>query len=335
MSQISVLGFSSADSSAPYASSSALHWAILLSPTAEIIQQQQKGKEKRRPRFFSRRQSSKSALFDMHNHQLRQQEFPIPVPTTKSESETESDSSSSPLGSNSNTAPASRIITTSISSPIAGKPQHLTLRIKLGTHHSSVSKLGPKLSTLLYCTPTYGSEDDWLRAALDMLVSAGILEPPATVTGASFDADAVLEFAGEAVKEYLASSQPHQQPQTETNTSQGRNANADGRSGQVLELDYASHLTRIAEVKAMFAHHTAQSLSPASTSTPTPAHAAAKSQERRSRTTGSNALMSSYKFLGFRIAPSPSSYCAQQYRARRQQKYNSFQRQDDPYSGLM
>lgn len=73
-----------------------------------------------------------------------------------------------------------------------------------------------------------------------MLVGAGILET-AAVTATSFDADGILDFAGEAIKEYLQA-----RPEGEQT----------GKEENVLELDYTAHVSCNAEVKAMFLHHT-------------------------------------------------------------------------------
>ncbi|KIW94515.1 uncharacterized protein Z519_04491 [Cladophialophora bantiana CBS 173.52] len=340
MSQISVLGFSPSRSAEE--GINAIHWAILLTPTTEARQQHAtQASPAPRPKaksFFStQRLLSKTnsdsapppetALFDMQNHQLRQQVFPVPV-KAKGDSNEHTGSSSD---ADDAAAQTPRATTTNIRSDIPNEPFRLSLRILLSTHHLPVAKLASKVSTLLYRTPTYGPEEDWLLAALDMLVGAGILEP-----AQNFDVDSVLAFAGEAVKEYLSQiEQGHQ------------------REREVLELNYASHVRSMEQVKTMFERHQQQTTPPYTPSqTPSPpaaAAVAASDAERRGSGTKSrhsskpkssksptDVLAKSYKFLGLRISPSPTSYAPRhRWTSGEGTKRAYFERQDDPYGGLM
>ena len=192
---------------------------------------------------------------------------------------------------------------------------------------------------LLYGTPTYGSEDDWLRAALDMLAGDGVLEstPP---NATSFDADGILDFAGEAIKEYLQS----HAVENKQDLQEGK------EEPEVLELDYAAHLAQNAAVKAMLAHHTAtpsQSqiefrlraqgltrLPPGYQTTKTTTTLRSKNQNGVSgRDNATDAPSTGYKYLGLRISPSPNT--RRYYKATNGRRVYSFERQDDPYSGLM
>ncbi|OAP55105.1 hypothetical protein AYL99_10805 [Fonsecaea erecta] len=350
MSQITVLGFlpsRSADQGV-----SAIHWAILLTPITEA-QQQQRQQDPSAPRpkakslFSSSRLLSKSGsntpppletvLYDMHRHQLRQQAFPVPIPVRAAAAEQSKPSPEADVA-----AETPQETTTDISSDIPNQPFRLALRILLSTHHLPVTKLASRVSTLLYRTPTYGPEEDWLLAALDMLVGSGILEP-----AQNFDAEGVLAFAGESAKEYLLQ------------VDQGLQ-----REPEVLELDYASHMRNMEQVKAMFGHRTqhvtppytpSQTPSPPSVS-PTRGVAAADAERRRSSTkslfhhhhsskprSSSSSLTSpsdgpgkAHKFLGFRVSPSPTSYAPRQRWASGEGMRRAFyERQDDPYGGLM
>ncbi len=177
-------------------------------------------------------------------------------------------------------------------------------------------------------TPTYGPEEDWLRAALDALVASGVLEPlQPTTTTASYDVDSVLAFAGEAVKEHLQ-------------TRVDRPASRGVEEEEVLALDYASHVHAMAGVKAMFAPHRAGDTSTPATVPRPPPTSTSRSRSAKSAGTGGggHGRLASYKFLGLRISPSPAAYAAA---SQRQQRWNggphrcSYERQDDPYGGLM
>ena len=307
MSQITVLGFTPAQLVSSE-SANAIHWSILLSPSPAESPRTQSSlttRPKVRSFFSSQRRPSKddsnkasspeTALFDNHNHQLRQQEFPVPIKSSEP---------SSPLRT-----------TTSISSDITNKPSTLSLRIHLSTHPFPVSILAEKVSTLLYRTPTYGSEEDWLRAALDMLVGAAIFEPMA-----SFDADLVLAFAGQAVKEYLAQIE------------QGRQS-----EHEVLELDYARHLREMESVRAMFSRDPSVA---SATSRPQPVKALSHQNFNlhhgaKPKGSGADAFVKTHKFLGFTISPSPGAYSPRQKWADGGGKRAYFERHDDPYGGLM
>ncbi|KAL2427177.1 hypothetical protein ABEF95_009795 [Exophiala dermatitidis] len=298
MSELSILGFKPSSQSPD---TDIVHWAILVSPLTPNGAETQKT---HKPRFFSRRSSIRSdnrheddsdtRLFDMHDHQLRQQTYPIPVegpeepasttttsppsevterPSTSPSEDVNSPTSSSiqdtsfssPSATTSTTTtttttPTASATTTSITFTPTNETLPLCLRIKLGTHHSCPHKVVKKLSDLLYQTPTYGPEDDWLRAAVDMMLEAGMLENPSsnssstniTVPVETYDAGRIIEFAREAAKEAVLSLQP------------GFNPEDAGILPQVTELDYPAHLARIAGVKALFGqhnHHSNHSLS--------------------------------------------------------------------------
>jgi len=313
MSQISILGFTPASSSD--ASAAPIHWAILVSPLttgaptkSTVMAPDSRPKTKSAKSFFRRHDAApprsetpvvESALFDMHNHQLRQQPFPVPLPTA-APAEEEADSS------NDNTVPSTPgpTTTTIISSP-KDQQHHLVLRVKLAMHHNGPQKLAPKVSEHLYSTPTYGPEDDWLLAALDELIAAGLLE--STSSGSSpqvavvFDADAIVQFCREAVKE--------------------RPSRAPSASNDVYEVDYAAHVAKNAEVKAMFSPPGAAVTSSAPSSRANSVH--------RGRPLS---RLADKKFLGFRIAPSPGAFRPAPP-ARPARPY--WERQDDPYGGLM
>ena len=326
MSQISILGFTPAQMVPSPEAANSIHWSFLLSPassSADSAQQQNPTSVRPRARSFfssqrrlSRQESNTSdsssadpTLFDIHNHQLRQQQYPV--------SRDPSDLAEfSPL-------------TSSISSDIPNKPFTLSLRIVLSTHHPlPVSKLSRRFSSILYHTPTYGPEEDWLRAALDALVTLQILEP-----ATSFDADLILAFAGESVKEYLAHIEHNQHSEQ-----------------KVLELDYAKHVHEMAAVRAMFTHSPA--VTPPRTTTPTTLRGNARPQvtrnassrinyfNRKDRKNSTDVLIKTHKFLGFTISPSPSSVHSPRQRwnaggVSGGEKRNYYERQDDPYGGLM
>ncbi|KIX94046.1 uncharacterized protein Z520_10383 [Fonsecaea multimorphosa CBS 102226] len=346
MSQITVLGFS--PSRAADQGVIGIHWAILLTPATEAQLQQQKEQQQQQPAasrpkamsFFSgsrllAKTGSNAAppletiLFDMHNHQLRQQAYPVPVKVGADDAEhsTETDVA----------AQTPQVTTTDISSDIHNRPFRLCLRMLLSTHSLPVTKLASKVSTLLYRTPTYGPEDDWLLAALDMLVGAGILEP-----AQNFDSDGVLAFAGDAVKEYLSQiEQGHQREQ------------------EVLELDYLSHVRSMEQVKAMFGQQRQQVATPPYTPSQSPSpparspvpeaerrgsgtkslfhhHHSSKPPKSSSSTSPTDVVYKAHKFLGLRISPSPSSYAPRhRWAAGEGMKRAYFERQDDPYGGLM
>ncbi|EXJ65259.1 hypothetical protein A1O7_01600 [Cladophialophora yegresii CBS 114405] len=323
MSQITILGFTPAELVSSSQGSNAIHWTILLSPTSSAPQHPQQSQAPIRPKtksfFSSQRRVSKddsdvttrprTALFDMHKHQLRQQELPGPITPSDRKGPTDSP----------NTA-------TSISSDVPNEPFTLSLRILLSTHSLPVAKLAKKVSPLLYRTPTYGPEEDWLRAALDMLVGAGILEP-----AAAFDGDLVLAFASEAVKEYLG------------HMEQGQHT-----AHNVLELDYAKHIREMESVRTMFSRDSAatsgnadrnitassgatQQHTPAETSSHTYFHLHHGS--KTSSKPASDSASKKQKFFGFRVSPGPHASGQRQRWASGDRAW--YERRDDPYGGLM
>lgn len=309
MSQITVLGFTPAQL-ASSESANAIHWSILLRPNSAespITQSTATTRPKAKSFFSSQRRLSKedsnkasspdTALFDIQNHQLRQQEFPVAIKSSE--------------------ASGPHRTTTSISSDIPNKPFTLSLRIHLAIHPLTVSTLASQVSTLLYRTPTYGSEEDWLRAALDMLVGSSILKP-----SASFDADLLLAFAGQAVKDYLCQIE------------QGRHS-----EHEVLDLDYAKHLREMNAVRAMFSHDP-PAVSTNGLTRPRPQPVKRSSHQYPvhygSKTKASaDVQIKTHKFLGFTISPSPSAVSPRQRWASGGEKRAYFERHDDPYGGLM
>jgi hypothetical protein len=306
MSQITVLGFTPSQLQLSSEGANAIHWGILLSPNAQP-QSPTATRPKAKSFFSSQRRlsqqenntdpSNETALFDMHNHQLRQQNFPRRIKS--------SDSANPPR------------TTTSISSDIPNKPYTLSLSIVVSTHPQPVSKLAPTFSTLFYRTPTYGPEEDWLRAALDILVASSILEP-----AASFDADLILAFAGDSVKEYLSQ------------ISKGRT-----QERSVLELDYAKHVREMDSVRAMFTREGQTSTTPQTN--PRSAQPTRRSSSKpfslHTKSTGTDVLIKTHRFLGFTVSPGPNAYSSprQRWNSGAGEKRAYFERQDDPYGGLM
>ncbi|KAI1613886.1 hypothetical protein EDD37DRAFT_480083 [Exophiala viscosa] len=278
MSQISILGFAPPTPSQDPSGPGPIHWSILVSPSKDLQTTQQPQSKPKKSRFLQRWQSPaqpqqpvfESTLFDMHNHQLRQQQYPVPISHPEEESN----------------APTSEA-TTDITSSLEGKPHRLVLRIALSTHPSTSQKLATKVSTLLYATPTYGPEDDWLRAALEELIFARILDSETI----SYDVDAILNYARGAA----------------TNPAIG-----------VQELDYAAHMTRTTQVKEMFSRGNAAPKSPS------------VSPSRNSRPANKRVSSKSHSFLGFWVTQGGSGQVK-----RHQEKRDYWQRQDDPYGGLM
>ncbi|KIW72130.1 hypothetical protein PV04_00350 [Phialophora macrospora] len=322
MSQITVLGFTPAQLVSSSGGANAIHWAILLSPTSSASHSPQQSPAATRPKaksFFSSQlrfskddskaaASPATALFDMHQHQLRQQEFPVPIKSSEPSEPSEPHRT-----------------TTSISSDIRNKPFSLSVRVFLSTHSLPVEKLAKKLSSLLYHTPTYGPEEDWLRAALDMLVGSGILEP-----AAAFDSDLVLAFVGESAKEYLSQIERGQHSEHE-----------------VLELDYAKHIREMESVRAMFsrdppaaataAGHPNQGITasviPRQNSGKTSSHHYFNLHHEPKPSTA--ASVKTHKFLGFRVSPGPNASAQRQRWASGGENRAYYERRDDPYGGLM
>ncbi|EXJ79344.1 hypothetical protein A1O3_08846 [Capronia epimyces CBS 606.96] len=301
MSEISILGFKP-DSESP--DTDIIHWAILISPLTTNRSEPQKHKA----RFFSPRssktsmsQDDESQLFDMHDHRLRQQTYPVPIVRDESPSTSTSPSPSVPttvvasnttnrifsltetLDSSTSSLPATNDATpttTSITS-VTNQTLPLYLRIKLGTHHSSPHKAAQKLYSVLYCTPTYGPEDDWLRAALDTLLGSGLLEPSTNINIGvpleSYDASRVHDFAREAAKEAIILSESQHRPQPRLDPQDYNDP--DSELNPVLEMDYPAHLARIAGVKALFRPHS-HSFSRRSTRSSSSLHSSAPSTPR-------------------------------------------------------
>ena len=278
MSQISVLGFAPPTPSQDPSGPGPIHWSILVSPSKDSQTTQQPQSKPKKSRFLHRWHSQtqsqqpafESTLFDMHNHQLRQQQYPVPISHSEEQYHT----------------PTSET-TTDIPSPFEGKPHRLTLRIALSTHQSTPQKLATKISTLLYGTPTYGPEDDWLHAALEELIYAKSLDSETIV----YDIDAILNYARGAA----------------TNPALG-----------VQELDYAAHMTRTAQVKEMFSRGNVASKSPS------------VSPSRVSRPANKRFSSKSHSFLGFWVTQGSTGQVR-----RHHEKREYWQRQDDPYGGLM
>ncbi len=292
MSEIFILGFlPDSESTTPLP----IHWSILISPvkgtdTCSESQPQPKSK----PRLFRHNNSSHkqsptdTALFDMHDHQLRQQPFPVPSPA----------SSSTDLDTSSETA-TTTAATTSITSSIPNHPLRLAIRIALATHHSPPSKLAPKLSTILYQTPTYGPSDDWLRAALEQLISADILESDADI----YKASSILDFIH-------ASTAQHAQDLSSS-------------SGRVVDFDYSAQLSRTAQVKAMFNQPRTSSRTPSPSVSSTIKDEKAKDKDKAKK-----------RFLGFWLTHGSGGHDHHPQRRCAYQPH-PWQRQDDPYGGLM
>lgn len=248
MSQISVLGFTPTSSTSTLFSSS-IHWAILISPDPTVA--------KNRP------QPTNFTVLDIHDHQLRQQPWPIPVvedeiegryctairplrrpsPTPSSilNFQTPSSRSASPVPSSTPTN-ASTTTTTTTLNATSQHPLRLSLKICIGTLAQRPSKLLSKLHKLLQTTPTYGLEEDWLRSALVVMhEQLSVLDP-------GFDVDGFIAYAGEAAKEYLS----YSNNATKDDDDQ---VVPDVDRVQVLELDYLAHVRRNDQVKALLSQH--------------------------------------------------------------------------------
>jgi len=320
MSQISILGFTPL--SPPDGSPGSLHWSILLSPAddgALTKGKHSKNKSRTTSRFFPhhRHQSGKagseststSTLFDVQDHQLRQQAFPVPVAAaveaSEEDSESDSDSHSTMSTNTASLYPRTTTTISSSSSSAPHKPLHLRLRIKLCTHPSAPPKLAPKLSALMYGTPTYGPADDWLHAALEEVIYSGMLEAARPPIVNVLDADAILHFAQEVARPVLSE------------------APADHHHPQVHEFDYEAHLARNAELRAMFGH-----------ATPSPSGSRPGSVRHSSHKSAGSSKDGTHRFWGFRISPSPGSLQPdrQDHWVAERRVYG---RRDDPYAGLM
>jgi hypothetical protein len=252
-----------------------------------------------RPNTSSHKQSpTDTTLFDMHDHQLRQQPFPIPSPVSSYDFGT---------STSSGTTTTTTTTTTNITSSIPNHPLHLAIRIALATHHSPPSKLSPKLSTILYQTPTYGPPDDWLRAALEQLISANILE--------SSDASAHIDYKASSVLDFIHASLPiHAQNFSLSSSSSDR---------VVVNLDYPAQLSRTAQVKAMFNQ-------PRTTSPRTPSIASSTTNIKDEKAKDK----AKKRFLGFWLTHRSGGHDHHPQRRCAYQPH-PWQRQDDPYGGLM
>jgi hypothetical protein len=313
MSQISVLGFQpSSQSSSSSIASGNTHWAILISPHPPSPKA-----PKPKSRFFHAKISTKepvsdSALFDMHKHQLRQQPFPIPLKEGPSSSTdtSQSETASSP-------EPTPEVVSITTLNADSAHPLQLILRITASILPQTPQRLIPKLSHRLYNTPTYGPEDDWLRDALSAMHD-GLLEP-------GFDVDKFVEYASSAVKDY-AMYEASSEDEDEDHHQQQQTRQAASKENPVLTLDYASHIARNAQVKAMLNQQSPQQQQqnqslltpPQSPKIPHVNQQLPQQQQKKPRT-----------WLGFRISASPGTG------GRRAPERHSFERQDDPYGGLM
>jgi hypothetical protein len=312
MSQVTLLGFTTSGQSSPSQGVNSLHWSILLSPTAASQSQETTAPvSTKKSKFFSSKSHFKASnkdvsavsatpqLFDMHNHQLRQQDFPQSVKSSTD----------------------ARQATTNISSDIPGKPYNLTIRILLTIHSLPVTKLATKVSSLLERTPTYGSGEDWLRAAIDMLIGGSVLSPPSF-----FDTDAILGFAGEAINQYLTLCS-QDQPQIPTH--------------EVLELDYARHLRDMDSVRTMFSHHSPANETPQGTRPKQPTRSSSHNYFNITQSQHSPEPPKTHKFWGFTISPSPNSIPARQRwntsgsKGIEGRTYYERAERYDPYGGLM
>lgn len=294
MSQISVLGFRpSSSSGSPHST----HWAILISPHPPSTKPQKSKSRFFHPKITTKEPQSDSALFDMNKHQLRQQQFPIPL---KEEPDSTGVTTSSSDAS-------SEVVTITTLDADTAHPLQLILKISASILAQTPQRLIPKLSQRLYNTPTYGPEDDWLRAALSMMHDV-LLEP-------GFDVDMFVEYATSAAKEYTMYEASWTEDRHEGQQNQ-RDRNTENTA--VLTLDYTAHIAQNASVKAMLNREPQQQLTPPES--PKLAHAKQQPQyqQKKPRT-----------WLGFRISTSPS------VQSRRPTQRYSFERQDDPYGGLM
>ncbi|KIW12335.1 hypothetical protein PV08_09612 [Exophiala spinifera] len=300
MSKISILGFLPAAEDTSIASSP-IHWSILVSPLSEDASQPA-AHLKQKPRLLRlhsvpKPPPSDTILFDMHNHQLRQQPYPVPV-----------ESSSNGEGSDEVSTTE-----TSITSSNRDQPLQPVIRVYLARHQWVPCKLVPRLSSVLYQTPTYGPEDDWLRAALENMISSRILgsDTPTHV----YSAPSILDFIHECLATNGAA----------VSTGTERNPDSDS-SRNMIDSDYTQHLARLAQAKAMFNH----SATPPRTSSIT---RSASSLRDAKSATADTAGKSKKRFLGFWLTHGSGG----EHHHQRRCAYNPhpWQRQDDPYGGLM
>lgn len=239
----------------------------------------------------------------MNKHQLRQQEFPIPLKEDADEADEADAPTSSP-------ATSSEVLSITTLNADTSHPLQLTMRISASILADEPQRLIPKLSHRLYNTPTYGPEDDWLRAALSAMHD-GFLEP-------GFDVDKFVEYAISAARDYAM----YEGASEDQATRPAERTNVDDNT--VLTLDYAAHISQNASVKAML-DRSPQSQSPPQQLTPpeSPKLAQAQPQLQQQKKPRS--------WFGFRIS---TAHTAPPRRHTDRHRY-SFERQDDPYGGLM
>lgn len=250
MSQISVLGFTPTSSTSTLFSSS-IHWAILISPD---------------PTLSRNPQPTNSTVLDIHDHQLRQQPWPIPVedemearcstavrplrrqsptPSSVLNFQTTSSRSASPAPSSTLTT-ASTTTTTTTLNATSQHPLRLSLKICIGTLAQRPSKLISRLHKLLQTTPTYGLEEDWLRSALVVMHEQLSMMDP------GFDVDGFISYACEAAKEYLLYDATQDDGDDDDDED---HVVPEADHAQVLELDYLAHVRRNDQVKALLSQH--------------------------------------------------------------------------------
>ncbi|KAK5045457.1 hypothetical protein LTR84_009321 [Exophiala bonariae] len=301
MSLISVLGFRPSSSSG---SSESTHWAILISPHPPSTKPQKSKSRFFHPKITTTEQQSDSALFDMNKHQLRQQQFPIPLK--------EAPNSTESTTSRSSETPPEAVTVTTLDADTS-HPLQLTLKINASILAQTPQRLIPRLSERLYHTPTYGSEDDWLRAALSLMHDI-LLEP-------GFDVDQFVEYATSAAKEYTM----YEASSEEQQNNEGRQVqrpDMETEDSTVLTLDYRAHMAQSASVKAMLNRDPQQQLTPPES--PRLQHVKQQQQQGQGQE-----QKKPRTWLGFRISMAPT------VQSRRPSQRYSFERQDDPYGGLM
>lgn len=310
MSKISILGFlpNSDDTSSTLPP---IHWSILVSPLNEDASSQAQAQPKSRSRLFRlnsgpKQLTSDTVLFDMHNHQLRQQPYPVPIESSSSDDES------------AEVPPSTTTTRTSITSSDRNQLVHPVIRVYLAPYHSVPFKLVPKLSSILYQTPTYGPEDDWLRAALENLICSRILgsDTPQHI----YSAPSILDFIHDCLSSNSAALSTV-------------GADPDDSDSDIIDSDYTVHLVRLAQAKAMFNH----SATPSRTSSMTGGSAMSLQEEKSAsaRTAGSGGGKSKRHFLGFWLTQGSNGQKFHHQRTQYAYDPHPWQRQDDPYGGLM
>jgi len=234
----------------------------------------------------------------MKKHQLRQQQFPIPLKEAPNITESTTRSSETP----------SEVVTITTLDADTSHPLQLTLKISASILAQTPERLIPRLSQRLYHTPTYGSEDDWLRAALSLMHDI-LLEP-------GFDVDQFVEYATSAAKEYTMYEASSEEQNDEDRRVQ--QSDRETEDSTVLILDYTAHIAQNSSVKALLNREPQQQLTPPESPKLQDVKQQQQQGQKKPRT-----------WLGFRISTSPTA------QSRRTAKRYSFERQDDPYGGLM